>query len=286
MNQDPLICIVDDDHAMREGAASLIRAAGMRVETHPSAAALLERRQPERPGCLILEVRLPGMSGIELEQELARSDGQVPVIFVTASGEIATSVRAMKGGAHELLTKPFDGDEWLASVHSAIARGAAPSCSAPKPVADRRLDNIVGSCPSLQTVLRQVRTVAGTDSTVLISGETGTGKELIARALHDLSAQRNGPFVKVNCAAIPAGLLESELMGHEKGAFTGACPLKACPANCSAAAPTWRRPNCRSPPATPACRWRASSSCPRSGWPHRPARCSTLCSPIRIRSGP
>ena len=222
MDQEPVICIIDDDRSAREGAEMLVRSAGMRVETYDSATAFLERKSPEAPGCLVLDVNLPGLSGIELQQELARSDVQIPIIFVTGHGDIPMSVRAIKAGAHEFFTKPFEPDDLLDSIQSALARKTAASALPPKPLTDRRLDEIVGSSAALQSVLRQVRTVAATDSTVLVYGETGTGKELVARALHNLSAQRNGPFVKVNCAAIPAGLLESELMGHEKGAFTGA----------------------------------------------------------------
>jgi DNA-binding NtrC family response regulator len=222
MDRDLLVCIVDDDQTVRDGGEALLRSAGMRVETYASAAAFLERPPREIPACLVLDVSLPGLSGIELQQELARTEVQIPIIFITGHGDIPMSVKAIKAGAHEFFTKPFEPDDLLDSIHSAIARKTpAPGASA-SPLSARRVEEVVGGSVALQGVLKQVRTVAVTSSTVLIQGETGTGKELIARALHNLSAQRNGPFVKVNCAAIPRDLLESELMGHEKGAFTGA----------------------------------------------------------------
>ncbi len=222
MDPDLLVCVVDDDPAARAAVTDLLRSAGMRAGAYASAAEFLEKTADETPACLILDVHLPGLSGIELQQELARSDSQIPIIFVTGHGDIPMSVKAIKAGAHEFFTKPFEPDDLLDSVHSAIARRAAAPAAGTKPLTDRRVDEVVGRSQALRDVLKQVKTVAATDSTVLLQGETGTGKELIARALHNLSAQRNGPFVKINCAAIPKDLLESELMGHEKGAFTGA----------------------------------------------------------------
>jgi DNA-binding NtrC family response regulator len=223
MDQDLLVCIVDDDQTVRDGGEALLRSAGMRVETYASAAAFLERPPRETPACLILDVNLPGLSGIELQQELARTEVQIPIIFITGHGDIPMSVKAIKAGAHEFFTKPFEPDDLLDSIHGAIARKTPALGATARPLTDRRVvEEVVGGSVALQGVLKQVRTVAATNSTVLIQGETGTGKELIARALHNLSGQRNGPFVKVNCAAIPKDLLESELMGHEKGAFTGA----------------------------------------------------------------
>jgi DNA-binding NtrC family response regulator len=222
MDQELLVCIVDDDPSARDGGEALLRSAGMRVETYASAAAFLERPPRETPACLVLDVNLPGLSGIELQQELARTDVQIPIIFITGHGDIPMSVKAIKAGAHEFFTKPFEPDDLLDSIHGAIARKTPAPGATARPLNERRVEEVVGGSVALQGVLKQVRIVAATNSTVLIQGETGTGKELIARALHNLSGQRNGPFVKVNCAAIPKDLLESELMGHEKGAFTGA----------------------------------------------------------------
>jgi DNA-binding NtrC family response regulator len=222
MDRELLVCIVDDDSSARDGAEALLRSAGMRAEGYASAAAFLERPSRELPACLILDVNLPGLRGIELQQVLARDEVQIPIIFITGHGDIPMSVKAIKAGAHEFFTKPFEPDDLLDSIHSAIARKAAAPNASVRLLTDRRVDEVIGGSPALSVVLKQVRTVAATDATVLIQGETGTGKELIARAIHNQSGQHNGPFVKVNCAAIPKDLLESELMGHEKGAFTGA----------------------------------------------------------------
>jgi DNA-binding NtrC family response regulator len=222
-NKRPSIYVVDDDPSVREATGSLIRAAGLRVETFASAQEFLASPRADVPSCLVLDVQLPGLSGLDLQQELAKADVQIPIIFVTGHGDIPTSVRAIKAGALEFLTKPFNDQDLLDAIEQGIQR----DLRAREPRSDiarshSSFDQIIGTSAALSTVLDQVEIVAPTRSTVLIYGETGTGKELIARAIHDLSPRRANAFVKLNCAAIPTGLLESELFGHEKGAFTGA----------------------------------------------------------------
>jgi DNA-binding NtrC family response regulator len=235
MNEDDrLVCIVDDDVSTREAIAGLTVSAGFRVETFSSAREYLRSPRVVPPACLVLDVDLPELTGLQLQQELSRARVSVPIVFVTGHGDIPMSVRALKAGAVDFFTKPFDPDLLLAAIHQGIVMSEQATPAAP-PV--RRLAveatrgqatrfesfaEIVGESSALAQVLAQVHTVAGTDSTVLIHGETGTGKELIARAVHNCSDRKRGPFIKLNCGAIPAGLLESELMGHEKGAFTGA----------------------------------------------------------------
>jgi len=181
----------------------------------------------------VLDVQLPGLSGLDLQQELAKIDVQIPIIFITGHGDIPMTVRAMKAGAIEFLTKPFRDEDLLNAVDQAINRGRQIEQLKNKPTEEEKISEdalrseisfseIVGQSAVLRRALKEVETVASTDSTVLIYGETGTGKELIARAIHNLSLRRSNPFAKLNCAAIPTGLLESELFGHEKGAFTGA----------------------------------------------------------------
>ncbi|MDF2692135.1 MAG: transcriptional regulator, NifA subfamily, Fis Family, partial [Labilithrix sp.] len=213
------VCVVDDDLSTREAIAGLIRSAGLEVEMFASAREYLDAGPREAPLCLVLDVDMPGISGLHLQERLTAARARVPIIFVSGHADIPMSVRAIKAGAREFFTKPFDPDELLEAIRSCITREPA---AGPQASGREHLSKIIGRSAALQDALRQVETVAPTDSTVLIHGETGTGKELIARAIHRLSGRNDGPFVKVNCAAIPSGLLESELMGHERGAFTGA----------------------------------------------------------------
>jgi DNA-binding NtrC family response regulator len=214
----PLVCVVDDDVSVRESVQELFRQEGFRVDLFDSAEGFLGRPRREPPSCLILDLVLPGMSGLDLRRELARTGIEAPTILLTGHGDIPTSVQAMKAGALDVLTKPYDVDELLAAVRQAVSRRVevrTPSTSG-------RVEGLVGESQTLQWVLHQVDLVADTDTTVLVTGESGTGKELVARAIHERSRRRHGPWVTVNCAAIPETLFESELFGHAKGAFTGA----------------------------------------------------------------
>jgi DNA-binding NtrC family response regulator len=237
-----LVCIVDDDISARESIAGLLLSAGLKVETFSSAGEYLATPRAVPPACLVLDIDLPGLTGLELQQELRHVRGSVPIVFVTGHGDIPMSVRALKAGAFDFFTKPFDPDLLLAAIRGGIGERTRATASAapaapgnararrvnestkqdPKSEKSAIFAEIVGESHALADVLAQVNTVASTDSTVLLFGETGTGKELVARAIHNSSDRRHGPFIKVNCGAIPAGLLESELMGHERGAFTGA----------------------------------------------------------------
>ncbi len=251
------IYLVDDDVSVRESVGSLIRSAGFRAKTFASAQECLAGLQAEQPSCLVLDVQLPGLSGLDLQQELAKADVQLPIIFLTGHGDIPMSVRAMKAGALEFLTKPCDGEDLLNAIRQGIARhqaarqpsqnlaqhsfdgsiGARAESSdklAPEKLylgeeicREANFEGIVGQSPALREVLKLVEVVAASDSTVLVLGETGTGKELIARAIHNRSLRKQRGFVKLNCAAVPSGLLESELFGHERGAFTGAITQRA-----------------------------------------------------------
>ena len=231
--ENPFVFVVDDDRSIRESLRNLISSAGLNVQTFASAQEFLTSQRPHGPSCLVLDVQLPGLSGLDLQQELTDGDAQIPIIFITGHGDIPMSVRAMKAGAIEFLTKPFRDEDLLNAVDQAISRGRQIEPLQSEPTKESLLSEdgrsseikfseIVGQSAALRHVLKEVETVAPTDSTVLIHGETGTGKQLIARAIHNLSLRHSKPFVKLNCAAIPTGLLESELFGHERGAFTGA----------------------------------------------------------------
>jgi DNA-binding NtrC family response regulator len=234
MNEkNPFVFVVDDDASIRESLKDLIESAGLNVQTFASAQEFLASPRSDAASCLVLDVQLPGLSGLDLQQELAKIDVQIPIIFITGHGDIPMTVRAMKAGAIEFLTKPFRDEDLLNAVDQAINRGRQMEQLKNQPTEEEKISEdalrseisfseIVGQSAALGRALKEVETVASTDSTVLIYGETGTGKELIARAIHNLSLRRSNPFAKLNCAAIPTGLLESELFGHEKGAFTGA----------------------------------------------------------------
>ncbi len=222
-----LVYVVDDDPSAREGVAGLIRSAGLMAKTFASGEEFLAAPRPKMPGCLVLDVNLPGLSGLDLQQELAKSDVQVPIIFLTGHGDIPMTVRAVKAGATNFLTKPFDDEELLNIIRQCISSDQETRLHIGSDIrSEYSFEDIVGKSKALHKVLEQVAIVAPTDSTVLLHGETGTGKEVIARAIHNLSSRRDRMLVPTNCAAIPAGLLESELFGHEKGAFTGALMQK------------------------------------------------------------
>jgi DNA-binding NtrC family response regulator len=237
-----LVYVVDDDPSAREGVAGLIRSAGLKTKTFASGQEFLAAPRPEIPSCLVLDVNLPGLSGLDVQEELGKSGAQIPIIFLTGHGDIPMTVRAVKAGAVDFLTKPFDDEDLLNAVRQCIfgCRHRAGQTEERTPVHCLRdevstkehiarvadFEGIIGQSAALQEVLRLVETVAPGDSTVLLLGETGSGKELIAHAIHNCSPRRQRAFVKLNCAAIPAGLLESEFFGHERGAFTGAMTQK------------------------------------------------------------
>jgi two-component system nitrogen regulation response regulator GlnG len=221
------VYVVDDDSSVRESVGSLIRSAGWPVEAFGSAREFLDSRWASIPGCLVLDLDLPGMSGLELQGKL---DARFSVIFLTGRGDIPTSVRAMKAGAQEFLTKPPPVDELLSAIGRALARTPLRHAHA-QPTESEALSarnaGMIGKSRAFRDVLKLVGVAAPAEATVLILGETGTGKERVARAVHDGSPRRSQPFVSVNCAAIPQSLIASELFGHEKGAFTGAAQRRA-----------------------------------------------------------
>jgi DNA-binding NtrC family response regulator len=234
MNEDkPFVGVIDDESSMRESLSNLLRSAGLKVQAFASAQAFLADWSRESFSCLVLDIQLPGINGLELQQELAGSNAQIPIVFMTGYGDIPMTVRAMKAGAVEFLTKPFREQDLLSAVDQAIKRGE--QIEQPKNRPSRKLlypggerggeisfPEFVGKSAVLRNVLQQVETVAPSDSTVLILGETGTGKELIASAVHQRSRRRDKPLIRVNCTSIPRELFESEFFGHAKGAFTGA----------------------------------------------------------------
>jgi DNA-binding NtrC family response regulator len=239
MNEsDPLVCVIDDEPSVRKGLSNLLRSAGLKVQTFASAKEFLINPPLEDLSCLVLDVQLPGISGLDLQKELVNGDAQIPIIFLTGYGDIPMTVRAIKAGAIEFLTKPFRDEDLLNAVDQAIKHGRQIERLNNQPIQEQPfLENelhskisfpdMVGKSSALRRLLQQIETVAPSDSTVLILGETGTGKELIARAVHELSRRKDKPLIRVNCTSIPKELFESEFFGHAKGAFTGAIKDRA-----------------------------------------------------------
>jgi two-component system nitrogen regulation response regulator GlnG len=220
MTSRPLdVWVVDDDQSVRWVLERALKQADMEPRSFERAEHLLEALGDTVPDVLITDVRMPGMSGIALLERLRGTCPDLPIIVITAHSDLENAVAAYKGGAFEYLPKPFDIDEAVELVRKAarLNGGEAEADAAPNAMA-----SMIGQAPAMQEVFRSIGRLAGSSMTVLITGESGTGKELVARALHEHSPRAHKPFVALNTSAIASELLESELFGHEKGAFTGA----------------------------------------------------------------
>jgi two-component system response regulator GlrR len=213
------ILLVDDDRDLLKLISLRLTAAGYAVQTAESGEQALARLAVSRPQVVITDLRMEGMDGMALFERIHSGMPTLPVIILTAHGTIPDAVAATRRGVFGFLTKPFDGKDLLAQVEQALKlTGGAPASGEP----EAWRSGIVTCSQRMEEVLRQARLVAASDASVLIYGESGTGKELFAQAIHRVSARAAGPFLAVNCAAIPENLLESELFGHAKGAFSGA----------------------------------------------------------------
>jgi two-component system response regulator HydG len=224
------ILVIDDNDTIREGLAHTLKKMGHQPVTAASGAAGVEAFRAARADFVITDLKMDGMGGVEVLRAITALDPDVPIMLITAYGTVETAVEAMKLGAFDFLTKPFPPEVVRLKVERALelyaARRARHRLEAHneylKTQDDHRFDELIGGSEKMAAVRRSLDKIAPSETTVFVAGESGTGKELVARAIHRLSRRAAGPFVKVNCGALTETLLESELFGHEKGAFTGA----------------------------------------------------------------
>ena len=215
------ILVVDDDQDILRLLAMRLQTAGYEVETAPSAEKALALAAANKPHLVVTDLRMGGMNGMALFETLRQSDPGLPVIILTAHGSIPDAVEATRRGVFGFLTKPFDSKELLAQVADALRITQADNIST-REVTEEWRSEFVSRSPNIEAMLQQAKLAASSDASIMIRGESGTGKELLARAIHRASPRHNKPFVAINCGAMPEALLESELFGHAKGAFTGA----------------------------------------------------------------
>jgi DNA-binding NtrC family response regulator len=216
------ILIVDDEAAIRETLEQILGYEGYRVRVAASGPEALAEVEKSEPDAMLLDVKMPDMDGLEVLQRLRAAGATVPVVVISGHGTIETAVDAVRGGAYDFLEKPLDRTRLLVTLANSLRHG---KLQRDRDVLAAKADPetpIVGDSPGMREVREFVEKVGASDGTVLITGENGTGKELVVRAIHRASARRDHPLVEVNCAAIPRELVESELFGHEKGSFTGA----------------------------------------------------------------
>jgi DNA-binding NtrC family response regulator len=226
VKQEGTVLIVENEANMRRVLATLLRRDGLQTVEAGDGQQGLERLAAQRIDAIITDLKMPRMNGLELLEEVCKRHREVPVILLTAFGTVGSAVEALKRGAFDYLTKPFDPEEIRQVVAKAVRTRALQESEASPELEDDPESLLIGESAALLEVRHMIDRVGPTTATALITGESGTGKELVARSLHRRSPRIDAPFIKINCAAIPQALLESELFGHEKGAFTGAASRK------------------------------------------------------------
>jgi len=225
MKKKVKLLVVDDEAIIRESLRDWLSDVGHQVLTAENGPQALEIIQKEKPGIIIVDLVMPGMDGIELLKRAKEISPSIEVIIITAYGSIPTAITAMREGAYDYIEKPFCPEKAELLVRKLVEhqRLIEENISLHRKLQERyRFENIIAKSPKMQQIIEVIKVVAKSNATVLISGDSGTGKELVARAIHSQSYRKDKPFIAVSCAALPESLLESELFGHEKGAFTGA----------------------------------------------------------------
>ncbi|ANC00616.1 MULTISPECIES: nitrogen regulation protein NR(I) [Pseudomonas] len=221
MSRSETVWIVDDDRSIRWVLEKALQQEGMTTQSFDSADGVMGRLARQQPDVIISDIRMPGASGLDLLAQIREQHPRLPVIIMTAHSDLDSAVASYQGGAFEYLPKPFDVDEAVSLVKRANQHAQEQQALEAPPVL-ARTPEIIGEAPAMQEVFRAIGRLSHSNITVLINGESGTGKELVAHALHRHSPRAASPFIALNMAAIPKDLMESELFGHEKGAFTGA----------------------------------------------------------------
>ncbi len=219
------VWIIDDDNSIRWVLEKALSRAGIVCESYASADLMLQRLEYEQPSVVVSDIRMPGTDGMALLGKLQTLAPELPVIIMTAHSDLDSAVNAFKQGAFEYLPKPFDVNEAVSLISRALEHANAKKPKTSQ-VAPSHVPEIIGEAPSMQEVFRAIGRLSRSSISVLINGQSGTGKELVAQALHKHSPRASQPFIALNMAAIPKDLIESELFGHEKGAFTGAATLR------------------------------------------------------------
>jgi len=225
MSGKNLIWIVDDDRSIRWVLEKSLDKAGFDSESFDTGDGLLDRLKTVQPDAIISDIRMPGIDGLEMLQEVQDSYPQIPVIIMTAHSDLSSAVKSYKRGAFEYLPKPFDVNDAVSVTERAV-KHASENKTTSSAIPTVEAKEIIGEAPAMQEVFRAIGRLSHSNITVLIKGESGTGKELVAQALHKHSPRADKPYIPLNVAAIPKDLIESELFGHEKGAFTGATQLR------------------------------------------------------------
>ena len=221
MNTMSRVWVADDEKSIRWVLDKALSKEGIDVTCFESAEALLTGMHSDKPDVIVSDIRMDGLDGLELLSQLRESHPELPVIIMTAHSDLDSAVASIQGGAFEYIPKPFEVDEAVSIVKRALIEHSRPQEASAPPI-EQPPTEIIGKAPAMQEVFRAIGRLSKSNVTVLINGQSGTGKELVAHALHRHSLRREGPFVALNMAAIPQDLIESELFGHEKGAFTGA----------------------------------------------------------------